>query len=275
MPADLRAEASYPAWLRAVLGFDDSAFVPLFAGRSRVGWLRPAFATRLAAWPDVFVAEARRMVLSPRLADVASRSSALAMVLQALRAEGVFPGWRDELYVLRDPDSGLELLQFERAAAKHFGFVGPASHLNGLVMRPDGLHMWIATRSATKAVAPGKLDNMVAGGIPAGMDAAATLIKECFEEAGMPHALASMALRKGKVEFVRDVPEGVDTQRIAVFDVELPADFAPCNQDGEVACFELLPALEVLRRLEAPQAFTVDAALVAWDCLRRHRLLPG
>ena len=75
---------------------------------------------------------------------------------------------RDELYALHDA-AGVELLRFERAAAKHFGFIGPAAHLNGLVSLAEGLHMWIATRSASKAAEPGKLDNMVAGGIAAGI----------------------------------------------------------------------------------------------------------
>jgi 8-oxo-dGTP pyrophosphatase MutT (NUDIX family) len=261
-----------PEWLRQSLDFDSLPFRPLFVGSARAGWLRPEFAGRLAAWPEVFSIGADRVAFAPDLTDAAARSAALAAVLGILHMEGMFPGWRNELYALHDADSGAELLRFERAAAKHFGFVGPASHLNGLVRRPDGLSLWIATRSAAKAVEPGKLDNMVAGGIPAGMDAGATLIKECFEEAGIPAALAGQAKRQGSVEFVRSVPEGVDTQRIAVFDIELPAAFEPRNQDGEVAGFELLPAREVLRRLDDPHAFTVDAALVTLDCLRRHGL---
>jgi 8-oxo-dGTP pyrophosphatase MutT (NUDIX family) len=221
----------------------------------------------------VFAVSADRLAFAPELADAATRSKALAGVLQALRDEGLFPGWRNELYALRDAASGAELLRFERAAAKHFGFVGPASHLNGLVMRPDGLHMWVATRSASKAVEPGKFDNMVAGGIPADMDEVATMVKECFEEAGLPEILARQAVRHATLEFVRAVAEGVDTQRIAAFDIELPADFVPRNQDGEVAGFELLAVPDLLRRLNAPHAFTVDAALVIWTCLQRRGLV--
>jgi 8-oxo-dGTP pyrophosphatase MutT (NUDIX family) len=262
-----------PDWLRAALSFDSKAYQPLFVGGTRVGWLQPAFAARLAAWPQVFSRLPHGLAFSPLLTDAASRSHALAAVLQDLRTQGHILGWRDELYALHATPAGEELLRFERAAAKRFGFVGPASHLNGLATREDGLHMWIATRSPTKAVAPGKLDNMVAGGIRAGMDETATLVKECFEEAGIQPALAAGAQRTGVVEFVRAVPEGVDTQRIAVFDIELPAGFVPCNQDGEVAGFELLPVREVLRRLHQPQAFTVDAALVAWDCLERRGMV--
>ena len=265
--------ATLPAWLQQALLFDRAAFQPLLVAQAQVGWLRPAFAARLAAWPQVFSPAGEGLAFSPLLADAASRSQALAAVLQVLRDEAMFPGWRDELYALHDA-AAVELLRFERAAAKHFGFIGPAAHLNGLVSLPEGLHMWIATRSASKAVEPGKLDNMVAGGIAAGMDGASCLIKECFEEAGMPAALARRALPSGTLEFARAVPQGVDAQRIAVFDIELPAGFVPTNQDGEVAAFELLPVSAVLERLQVPHAFTVDAALVALDCLRRRGLAP-
>ncbi len=267
----MAGRAMLPPWLADSLVFDAAQFRPLFAGEQRAGWLRPAFAARLASWPQVFAVHADRVLFAPDLRDAPSRSSALVTVLAELRAEGLFPGWRNELYALTDA-AGAEVLRFERAAAKHFGFVGPASHLNGIVLRPDGLHMWIATRSASKAVDAGKLDNMVAGGIPAGMDAGTTLVKECFEEAGMAAALAASATRHGLVAFERAVTQGVDTQRIAVFDIELPADFVPANQDGEVAGFELLPAAGVLRRLHQPHVFTVDAALVVWDCLSRRGL---
>ena len=90
----------------------------------------------------------------------------------------------------------------------------------------------------------------------------------------MPAALARRALPSGTLEFARAVPQGVDAQRIAVFDIELPAGFVPTNQDGEVAAFELLPVSAVLERLQVPHAFTVDAALVALDCLRRRGLAP-
>ena len=50
-------------------------------------------------------------------------------------------------------------------------------HINGYVETPDGLELWVARRSRTKATWPGKLDHIVAGGQPAKMTCAANVIK--------------------------------------------------------------------------------------------------
>jgi hypothetical protein len=67
------------------------------------------------------------------------------------------------------------------------------------------------------------------------------------------------------------VDEGLHNEIIFVHDIELPESFVPANQDGEVAEFTCMPIIELLRRLEnTPGEFTVDAALVALDCLIRR-----
>ncbi len=261
-----------PQWLSEELYFDQTGFLPLCVGASRIGWLRPERAAQLARWPEVFELRDDTVAFAAGLTDAESRSAALAGVLQRLREEGLITGWRDEQYAARNAQTGEELFRFERAARKHFGLTGPAVHLNGLVRRAGGLAMWIATRSDSKAIEPGKFDNMVAGGIGAGLDEAATLVKECAEEAGIPEALARQAVLKGAIEIARAVPEGMDAQRITAYELFLPEDFQPRNQDGEVARFELLAADEVLRRISEPGCFTVDAALVTWECLARHGL---
>ena len=65
------------------------------------------------------------------------------------------------------------------------------------------------------------------------------------------------------------VPDGLDSNEVDAFDLMLPPGFAPRNEDGEVAGFELLRLDEVHERLQAPHLFTVDAALVAWACVQR------
>ena len=39
---------------------------------------------------------------------------------------------------------------------------------------------------------------------------------------------------------LREVPEGVQSENISIYDLELPEDFRPQNQDGEVSEFQLL-----------------------------------
>ena len=83
------------------------------------------------------------------------------------------------------------LAQLDRGALPSFGVVAVGVHVNGLVRRPDGVHVWIARRAADKLLDPGKLDHIVAGGVPAGLTPAETLVKEAAEEAAIPASLAA------------------------------------------------------------------------------------
>ena len=85
---------------------------------------------------------------------------------------------RGEAFDVRDDDTGTSLGRIDRGALPLFGIRAEGVHLNGLVRRPDGLHLWVALRAAHKALDPGKLDHLVAGGVPAGLTPQQTLEKE-------------------------------------------------------------------------------------------------
>ena len=232
--------------------FRAELYVPLMLQGRRIGWLRPELAARLRAWPALFSSSAERVALL--------RPEALAPVVEELAAEGFIPGWRNERYRIAGA------FDVERAAARPFGLATEAVHLNGVC----GEGMWLARRSSTKATDPGMLDNMVGGGIAGGLSIEGTLVKEAWEEAGIDATLARCATRSGRIELVREVAEGVQCEVIHVYDLDVPADFAPRNQDGEVAEFRLLAFAEVHRLIEGSDELTVDAALVALDFFSRR-----
>jgi 8-oxo-dGTP pyrophosphatase MutT (NUDIX family) len=238
------------------MSFKASRFVPLTAGGRRIGWLQPELAARLAAWPEVFDSKVDRVKLL--------RPDALTEVVEQLAGEGFIPGWRNERYRIAD------LFDIERAAARPFGLTTAAVHLNGIAF--GATHMWIARRSATKPIDPGMLDNLVGGGIAVGFSIEQTLVKEAWEEAGIARELVSSATRGGTLEILREVPEGVQSEVISVYDLVLPEGFEPKNQDGEVAGFQCLAFAEVRRLLREPDQFTFDASLVAADYFRRAGL---
>ena len=233
--------------------FQPERFVPLELAGSRIGWLRPALAARLAAWPGVFRARADRVILL--------NPYGLNAVVEQLAKEGFIPGWRDERYRIA------ELFEIERAAARPFGLTTHAVHLNGIV---GGNRMWLARRSPTKPIDPGMLDNLVGGGVTAGLAPDHVLVKEAWEEAGIPAELARQAMPGGTISVLREVPEGVQSEVIVIYDLELPEGFRPRNQDGEVSEFLILPIEEV-----AGQALTFEAALVADDFVSRRSARPG
>jgi 8-oxo-dGTP pyrophosphatase MutT (NUDIX family) len=258
-----------PAWLAQALAVDYTRLLPVRADERRFGWVTPEFAAVLARFPEVFHCESKRIALASDLTTPLARTDGIARVLDVLRAEGFISGWRGEQYEVYAEASGEPLFRMERAAVALFGVRSRAAHLNGIVDRASGPAMWIARRSETKPTDPGKLDNLVGGGIAAEHDAWQTLVKEAREEAGIPFLLIQDAQFRDTLAFDYLVPEGLDSNEIEVFDLVLPSVFEPRNQDGEVAGFELLSFAEVRERLETPYLFAVDAALVAWTCLSR------
>jgi len=239
------------------------------AGR-HVGWVRRDFAPHLADFPDVFVLNADQVVLHPSLPTKEARSAAMAVVLDRLRARGLVPGWRGELYPVGRGFDGPQLLSMERAAAPLFGVLSYGVNVNGLVQRDDGLHLWIGRRSPHKQVDPDMLDLLAGGGQPLGISVADNLVKECWEEAGIPAELARTARPVSIITLQVEAGEGLRVGLQFNYDLCLPADFQPRNIDGEVAEFTLMSAAELLDRLRTADDFMYDIALAKIDLLIRH-----
>jgi len=243
--------------------------LPLRVAGSVVGWLTPGRARRLGAWPTYFGLGADGVELAASLATRAQRTQALAEVARTLAAEGALSAWRDELYAVAARPGDAPLLELERAAARYFGIRTSAAHLNGVVGSAEGWRMWLARRSATKAIDPGLLDNLVGGGVAAGSSVEATLVKEAWEEAGIDAALARTARRAGEVRICRDQPDGLQRETIHLHDLWLASAFSPENRDGEAVEQRLCAPDDVLAVI-ATDEVTADASLVIVDFLLRH-----
>ena len=257
--------------ISAARRFDPRAHLPFWISGERVGWIRIADAVLLARWPDVFKIDDARVALAAKFDNPTARSAALGAVIGALAAEGRIPGWRDETYAIRNAFDAPPLAYIERAASRFFGTMTYAVHLNGVVAYPDRApQLWIARRSDTKATDPGMLDNVVAGGIGWGLGVEATIVKECWEEAGIDAQIASRATAGRTAHVLQSLPEGTQAEQIFIYDLALPEDFVPHNQDGEVGEHRLARIDEAARWIEEG-AMTVDASLATLDCLlRRH-----
>jgi 8-oxo-dGTP pyrophosphatase MutT (NUDIX family) len=255
--------------LARVLAAPQRPYEALIVGNHIVGWIIPERVQRLLQWRSAFRRGARGIELVPSLDTPPARTKTLAQVALTLSAEGSLTAWRDERYAVASQPGAPALFELERAAARYFGIHTFAAHANGLVGDPDRWRMWLARRSPTKPIDPGLLDNLVGGGIAAGSDATATLIKEAFEEAGIPAGLAALARGAGSVDICRDQPDGLQRETIHVYDLWLPEDFGPSNQDGEVVEHTLC-APEALLPILVRDDLTADASLVIVDFLLRH-----
>ena len=259
--------------IRAARSFERARFKEFCVEGTAIGFVRHDLAGHLRAFDDVFVVGETSVTFVPGLESCDERSAAIADVAQALAAQGLLSPWRNETYDIGWIGDRACLFRLERAAVRFFGFMAHAVHVNGLVGPNAEKQMWIARRSNDKAIDPGMLDNLVGGGLASGLTIRETLVKEAWEEAGISAQLAATARHEGLLRILREVPEGLHAEVIYVHDLVLPAEFTPRNQDGEVAEQRLLSFEEVADQIAGDANFTVDAALVAMDCLARHGAL--
>ncbi len=254
--------------IAAALARNAAARLPFVVGGRAVGSVARAHLPVLRGWRDGLQVHGDHVALT-----AGDRDATLAELNTAMRARGLIRAWRDETFPLLDPETLQPLAQMERAATRFWGTLTLGAHANGHVVGADGrpAALWIAQRSFSKPTDPGAHDNLVGGGVPAGQTPHEALLREAWEEAGLkPEQLQS--LRPGRVlRLHRDIPEGLQLEHLHSWDLALPADWQPQNQDGEVAGFTLLPVAEALALALGP-TMTVDAALVTIDFGLRHAL---
>ena len=264
------------AWLDRIAEcnrHDLSGFLPFEVEGKRIGWVRRSLTERLAERPEVFAVGAGRVGFAAGPDTPQRRSAALAEVVRDWRGSGLLRRVSGELLAV---GAGMEeppLFLIDRSAVQAFGFSAVGVHVNGYVRAPDGLHVWIAERAAGRHSYPGMLDNMVAGGQPAGLSLMENVVKEAAEEAGIPEALAQRARPAGAVTYCLETDAGLRPDILYVYDLELPAGFEPRNADGEVAHFELWPAARLAETVRDTRRFKFNCNLVIIDFLIRRGVL--
>jgi 8-oxo-dGTP pyrophosphatase MutT (NUDIX family) len=238
-------------------------------GDAPVGFLKRDFATAFCAY---FGSDAQRTERSVALAPTAAvRLNAAALALAPQFGFSL----RGEDFDVRDRDSELALTVLDRGAVPTFGVLGAGVHLNGVVRRANGPYLWIAKRSATKKLDPGKYDNLVGGGVSAGLSPTETLAKEAAEEAAIPAELIAEAKLVARIDYAMERPEGLRRDRLYCFDLALPESFTPRAADGEVESFALWPAERIVEMMLTGDEFKFNVNLVLIDWLIRECLVPS
>ena len=243
--------------------------VPFVIDGVAVGSVAEAHLDALRGWPQALNIDAAHVQLL-----AADRDAALASVNAALREQGLIVAWRGETYAVVERLGAPPLALIERAASRFWGTLTFGAHANGYVADAAGrpTHLWIARRALSKVTDPGKLDSLVGGGVPHGQTPFETLVREGYEEAGLPAEQMRRAVPGRVIELACDIAEGFMHEQLHSFDLCLPAEVTPVNQDGEVAELRCLPVDEAIT-LASGDAMTIDAALVTLDFALRHRLL--
>jgi 8-oxo-dGTP pyrophosphatase MutT (NUDIX family) len=253
---------------------DLSKFVPFKTAEGKaLGWIRKDHLAVLRSYPDVLVVAEHEVQLVPRLDTYDAITHGINNLCEDLRGKGWFKNWRNEPYRVSETFAAAPVFQIERAATSFFGIRAFGVHLNGYVKDETGLKLWVAQRAHDRAICPGQLDNMVAGGQPAHLSLQENLIKECAEEANIPIDLAKKAKPVGMISYVMESDDGLKPDTMFCYDLEVPQDFIPVNTDGEVEKFVLWPIEQVAKVLSTSDDFKFNCNLVILDFLIRHGVL--
>ncbi|KAK7314511.1 hypothetical protein VNO77_33037 [Canavalia gladiata] len=255
-----------------------SEFLPFVVEDHVVGFIHNGFAENLRGFGDVFVFPKDEcnggpngdcVSLHPSLKTAEERTEAVGYVIGSLGEEQI-PGIRNEHYPVTSSFGAPIFFSLERAAAPYFGIKVYGIHMIGYVEMDGQKHLWIGKRSDTKPTYPGMLDHLAAGGLPHGIDCQENVVKECEEEAGIPRSISIEAIPVSAVSY-KDI-NGYRYKRDVLFcyDLKLPKNFIPKNEDGEVESFKLIPVRQVAEVIRRTQFFKPNCTLVIIDFLFRH-----
>ncbi|MDD4616356.1 MAG: DUF4743 domain-containing protein [Alphaproteobacteria bacterium] len=248
---------------------DLNHFVPFFVGSKRYGWIKRENVSVLASKTKLFEACSAGLKLSPKFTAFEDRSGALMEATFAL-CEHIGKPLRNEMYPIVEHLDEQPLGQIDRVAVPWFGVRAWGIHVNGYVHKADGLWLWVGKRADNRQVEPGKLDNIVGGGLPIGISLEQNLCKEAKEEAGMEASLALTAKLVGPLSYSLELADGLRDDTLYIYDLELPESFTPRNTDGEVAEFRLMPVADVARLVRETDAFKFNCGMIVTNFLLRH-----
>lgn len=225
------------------------------------GWVGQEVIDAIQHLPGVDIeAEAAHIIAVPRLR--LNINQVLAEIARTLADAGYIKSWRDEL--LDVIAEGANLARLERGAFRPLGLLTQAVHLNAWTEEGQ---IWVARRSLNKTTDPGLWDTLSGGLVGAGEDPHTALLRETYEEAGLPAVtIAEHSPLRTVLRMHRRLPDGYQVENILVSDCITAAGTVPSNIDGEVMEFRCIDMNE-LWFMVTNGAFTIEAELSILDSL--------
>ncbi len=236
---------------------------------THVGWIHNEL-TSYVLESGFFVKNSNEVSFTSVYSTFESRSKAMEEFGKKAYKDKVSNIFMNESYAIQETPSSAAFCLIDRSIFSIFGGLGFGQHLNGYVKTNTGLKMWIARRSLQKGFYAGKLDHIVAGGLPYGISLEENLYKECMEEANIKKELAEHAKSVGVVRYKHDYRLGGSEDILYCYDLLLPEDFVPKCNDDEVEEFYLMDIEEVAEIVKTSDEFKLNCNLVIIDFLVRH-----
>ncbi len=249
--------------------FREDDKIPFILDDRQVGWIREDFEEYLIK-SSVFQKKENFITIDPKYKTFKERTEALDIFAKKAYKDRITNIYMKEPYPVIEEITSKPLSLADRSISTLLGLTSFGQHLNGYVKTKDGMKMWIARRSYTKGYEAGKLDHLVAGGLPYGVGLRENLQKECYEEAGMDLKTAMKAKSTGFISYRHEYTLGGKRDIIYCYDLQLPPDFIPKCTDGEVEEFYLMDIKEVADIVKRGREFKQNCNLVIIDFLIRH-----
>jgi len=246
--------------------------IPLLIENRRVGQVRDEQLEYVLS-SEIFLLHDGVVELIPELITFEERTEALMLFAEQAVSDEIITHLMKENYPLIETESSKPLAFIDRAISTLLGSISFGQHLNAYVITNEGMKMWIGRRAYDKPHHAGKLDHLVAGGLPYDLSPSDNLKKECYEEAGMSQVLASQAKNVGILSYWYEYKLGGKRDILYCYDLEVSEDFVPKCTDGEVEEFYLMPIAEVAEIVRTSTEFKTNCNLVIIDFLVRHGFL--
>ena len=261
---------SYLDHIKKCNTFTPENYISFIVDGKQLGFVKKSFSKHLLEWSDIFILQDKKVEFHPSVNTSSKvRTTACKPVFEALHERGIIDSWVNELYAVNSSYGKQEKFLMERAAVTFMGVRGYGVHVNGLVKKSDGIYIWIARRTKDKPFWPGMLDQMVAGGQPAGIGRLENVIKESAEEANIPMQIAKTAELVSEIHYRGETHRGMNVDTLFNYDLWLPEDFTPENTDGEVDEFILMSIDEMAYITKNSCDFKDNCNLVNIDLLIR------
>ncbi|KAF2810058.1 thiamine pyrophosphokinase [Mytilinidion resinicola] len=240
------------------------------------GYMHREFIQGLS-WSSEWKIDPDDRLLTLMSSDVEGRTKAMNETLRAnYNEKRVVRKWFNENFALVAPN-GDHVLDMDGGGVDLFGIVTCGVHMTGFVRTKSGLKYWVPRRSYTKTTFPGRLDNFVAGNLGSMEKPIDGMIREVFEETGIPkdytraHIKACGTLTY-QMSVTNDGRPGCQHHSQYVYEMELSEDVVPRRHDGEVENFELM-SLEDVQAALMRDEFTPNRTLTYVAHFIRHGIV--
>ena len=241
--------------------FNESNFFKFFINKHHVGYIKKSNIKIINKFPNFFIFYKNSIFLKKEINNFQKRTYAINQVFNFLIKKKIILSKHREYFPVFKSFKSKPLLKVQRVAGSFFGFQFFGVHLNGFLKKNNKYFMWIGRRSK-EGNFPNDLDQIAAGGLPYNVSLKKNLIKECLEEANISKDLVLKSKYQGTVSYRVETRLGLTRTILFCYCLELPKEFIPKNNDGEIVNFYLWTIEKILKIIQKTRKFKFDCGLV-------------